>query len=845
LVDTITPTASPAFDHIIERPRLIARLEEEGGSRVVVLAAPAGYGKTTLARQWSERQAGPVAWYRTTRASGDVALLAVQLDDLLASIAPELRSEPRRVASIASVNPSPEPLRRAIVQTFEALTQDVLLVVDEWEAAGTDEAEELLSGLVDVLEIRFLITARTRPEWFTPRLEVYGEGLEISKDELAMTDEEADDVLFYLRDKDASSEVRAVAEGWPAVLGLVAMRGKSGSRAEPTSVLPDALYEYLATELIDSAAAEVRDAVSVVALTGAPDLDTLRRLLGPNAEEPLSAAHEMGLATIDKSRRIAIHPLLRRVLLDRLVAEPEAGERWRTVLDRILEHRLWNEAQAVADVLPVPEFVSGALERALPDLLRDGRLTTLRKWIEIGRAADSPHGLLDYAESELSVRSGETLRAYGLAVQAAQTLDGELAGRAHLVAGRAAHLTDRPTVTEEHADAAAALAEAPETREGATWLRLLCALEQQTPDLLERLEEFTLQASPGTKQRLMAAAGKLGVAEIEGGLSRAIDDAATALAAVTLGVDPIAHTGLLSTYSYALTLMARYEQSVQATETLASVAESWGVAFAIRYAMINKAGAYIGLRRFALASRLLSSLDRNTRDDPGGSFRSNLAVQRARQYASVGDTQRALDVLSLGPFDGSSQAARGEFLGWHALLSAATGASERSEDLTSEVRETSRGLETQALSLMADAIVARQVGDLAGVYCLVDQAVSTEAWDPIVIALRVDPELARSLAESPGRKPWLMRLLMASSDMSLAASLGLKIPRAARPKQALSPRELEVHELLAQGLTNEEIAKLLYISLSTTKVHVKHIFEKLGVRSRLEAAQALPDDDAV
>jgi DNA-binding NarL/FixJ family response regulator len=58
----------------------------------------------------------------------------------------------------------------------------------------------------------------------------------------------------------------------------------------------------------------------------------------------------------------------------------------------------------------------------------------------------------------------------------------------------------------------------------------------------------------------------------------------------------------------------------------------------------------------------------------------------------------------------------------------------------------------------------------------------------------------------------------------------------------LSPREAEVLELLAQGLTNGQIAKLLYISLSTTKVHVKHIYDKLGVRSRLEAARALRSD---
>jgi DNA-binding NarL/FixJ family response regulator len=88
----------------------------------------------------------------------------------------------------------------------------------------------------------------------------------------------------------------------------------------------------------------------------------------------------------------------------------------------------------------------------------------------------------------------------------------------------------------------------------------------------------------------------------------------------------------------------------------------------------------------------------------------------------------------------------------------------------------------------------------------------------------------------------LRKQLAGSRDASLARSLGLEIPRPARQKQQLTPREAEVHELLAQGLTNEEIAKLLYISLSTTKVHVKHIYDKLGVRSRLEAARALRDD---
>src|SRR5215471_12133582 len=215
MAKTSTTAASPALDHIIERPRLIARLEEGGGSRLALFAAPAGYGKTTLARQWSHRQVGPVAWYRTTRASGDVAVLAVQLDEVLASIAPDLPREPRKVASIASVNPSPKPLGRAILRTFEPLTQAVLLVVDEWELAGTEEAEKLLSTLVDGL---------------------------------AMTDEEAAQVLTVFGAVSGRARLMRTAGGWPAVLGLAAMSGDVDFASSP--LLSHTLSDFLASELL-------------------------------------------------------------------------------------------------------------------------------------------------------------------------------------------------------------------------------------------------------------------------------------------------------------------------------------------------------------------------------------------------------------------------------------------------------------------------------------------------------------------------------------------------------------------------------------------------------------------
>ena len=75
----------------------------------------------------------------------------------------------------------------------------------------------------------------------------------------------------------------------------------------------------------------------------------------------------------------------------------------------------------------------------------------------------------------------------------------------------------------------------------------------------------------------------------------------------------------------------------------------------------------------------------------------------------------------------------------------------------------------------------------------------------------------------------LMRLIEEKQQKKGAvAKLSLTVP--------LSPREVEVLELLARGQSNQQIATDLYISMSTVKNHVHHIIEKLGVSDRGQAA---------
>jgi len=56
----------------------------------------------------------------------------------------------------------------------------------------------------------------------------------------------------------------------------------------------------------------------------------------------------------------------------------------------------------------------------------------------------------------------------------------------------------------------------------------------------------------------------------------------------------------------------------------------------------------------------------------------------------------------------------------------------------------------------------------------------------------------------------------------------------AAPEDPLSPRELEVVTLIAEGMTSEEIAEQLFISKKTVDRHRANVMEKLGMRNRVE-----------
>ncbi|MBV8479128.1 MAG: hypothetical protein JOY72_02375, partial [Actinobacteria bacterium] len=213
-----TVLAKPRSLVIIKRPRL-TKLLDESRARLLLLVAPAGYGKTTLAREWTEEQER-VGWYSGGPGMMDVAGLSVGIAEVLGRMGEPARSDMvERVRILAARGHTPRGLAKAV--SVCAPGADWLLVVDDYHhAIGSEESEAFFEELVGLTDFRLVITSRERPGWLAARKVVYGETLVLDTAALAFTEDEAREVL--------GTEDRSVldgAKGWPAVIGLAAMRG--------------------------------------------------------------------------------------------------------------------------------------------------------------------------------------------------------------------------------------------------------------------------------------------------------------------------------------------------------------------------------------------------------------------------------------------------------------------------------------------------------------------------------------------------------------------------------------------------------------------------------------------
>jgi LuxR family transcriptional regulator, maltose regulon positive regulatory protein len=815
-----TVIARPRAQVFIERPRL-TKLLDEAGARIILLLAPAGYGKTTLAQQWTRAQE-KVGWYSGGPAMVDVAGLSVGIVETLAAMGKPVRSDlVERVRILAARGHDPRGLAKAV--SGAAPGSDWLLVVDDYHhAIGSREAEAFFEELVGLTEFRLLITSRERPGWLPARKVVYGEAVVVEMDALAFTDEEALEVLGG-----RGEQIVVEARGWPAVIGLAAMRGEVDVAS---GLPPDDLYRFFAEDLFRSASPQLREAMFLLALAG---VEGAQALLGSDHVALVLEATERGFITGGEAARV--HPLLRGFLLAKLGDQDELSIRARVSasIKHLAERHRWDDCLSVLEHFPDDGLILSTLEQGMPEILDSGRIVSLCRWLEVAKQRSLRAPVLMAAAAEIALREGESRKAMVLGELAGSELTGDLAARAYLVGARAAHLGDNPTETARLCELTVAIAATPTIQMDALWTALSSATEQMganEPKILERLRRFK---EPGAVHASRLFTAKAFVLARSGDVRAAATQLESAVELVPGVNDPFVRTTVLHQLAYMYLLLARYEDAITLSDRLIEEARASGLAFAADHGLLQRVSAYTGMRRFGQAQSALDELNR--RQSSASEFvRTNVCLRRTRLALSVGDLDRAANLLGRWAGEDTRPAFSGEVRGYRAIVLAARGGIEAASSELVGDEEVFGFVESRALRQVARAIIAIRGGRSAE--RILREVFGAGELDAVVIGYRAVPELAGSAVGTPLERP-MVELLARSRDFDIARAAGVRIPRESRPRQRLSAREQEVYELLAQGRSNHEIAKNLFISESTTKVHVRHIFEKLGVHSRAEAAR--------
>ena len=295
----------PLFRRHVRRPRLTVLLDE-ATAQSIILTAPAGYGKTTLAREWLQGREH-AAWYRATPASADVGAFSAGLAEAVGPVVPGAGERVRQRLRVGDATERlARPLAELLAEDLEAWPVGGIIVLDDYHLlAESGPVEIFLDWLLTLAPIRVLVTTRRRPGWATARRFTYGEAFEIGRDQLAMTPEEATRVLEG-RSTEAVHALVRQADGWPAVIGLAAL---SAELAFPKERASESLYRYFAEEVLRAEPAAVQRLMLAAAVPSSITVRLAEDVLGlrrPRAGPP--PASRRGPAPRDPDGRARLPP---------------------------------------------------------------------------------------------------------------------------------------------------------------------------------------------------------------------------------------------------------------------------------------------------------------------------------------------------------------------------------------------------------------------------------------------------------------------------------------------------------------------------------------------------------
>src|SRR5512133_445421 len=857
---------------LVLRPRLMKRLSDAVASRVTLVSAGAGWGKTMLVAGWAATRSSsqPVAWLSLDSFDNDPFLFWTYL---AAAVNGTGEMPDGGALDELMIRPpvGAEVVRRIIVALAE-LPRPLVLVLDDF---GEITDPGVLQGIHDLVRhptpLRLVLITRTDPRLRLHRLRVDGELAEIRAEDLAFTESESDMLLVQAGVELTTAANRRLldrTEGWAVGLRLAAMFAAAHGEAvriEEFAGADTGIAEYFAEEVLAALPAERRRFLMRTSIADRPCAelaDVLSEASGGQRElEALEQANAFVVALGSGHQWFRYHPLLADVLRHRLLLEePELAPE----LHRRAAHWLAAQGEAVEAVRHAVRARDWQLVGELMVTVAAVRAVSAERQAFAAVLAEVPPSVFD---SSAELRATAAVGCF---------IAHDYAGFANHVTHARAMLSKRDEMSRRPVEVFLCLADMALSRIRGDAPGVIDTATQ----LLRWLSEPPLARMPAVVQWEAPALSNLGVGlvwsaridEAEEPLRASLRFAANTGAALT-GVNSLRYLALIELERGHL--RAAYEianEGLEAAErrgwaelvqaiaiylVLAQIELEWnntdraqvlvdaGLAAQhndperIAYPALQAIQARLWLARGQVdrARQVITALHAGSDLPPiPRLFSRRLTAVAAEVDLASGRPQAVLDRLrplldrSNTAFELSLCMARAEL---------ALGDAAAAEAELADVRDKSENPSAVALSWLITALAAdHQRNDHRALYAF-DRALAAAEPENIrrpFVALgdrRLEALLKHRLRLSVPGGP---------ADRDFAAVILDELHPLDRVAVILAPlaepltdREQVVLSHMATLKTHEEIAAELYISINTVKDHARAVYRKLGVPNRREA----------
>ena len=389
---------------LVPRPRLSQRLDRGTTSKLMLISAPAGFGKTTLLTEWLA--AGPAApaderlaaWLSLDRADNDPASFWTYVIAALQTVAPGIGES--ALTLLQAPQPPPiETVLTALLNDLGAITGDIVLVLDDYHVIDARDVQDAMAFLLDHLppQLHVVIASRTDPALPLARLRARGELVETRAAELRFTPDEAAAYLnemmgLQLTARDVAA-LEGRTEGWIAALQLAAlsMQGRDDVAGFIAGFTGDDRYvvDYLAEEVLQRQSDRVQTFLLQTSILGRLSGPLCDAVTGQGGGKAMLEALDRGnlfLVPLDDRRRwYRYHHLFADVLQARLLDEQPDQ-----VPDLHQRASAWYQqngepAVAIGHALAAGDFERAAdlAELEIPAMSRTRQEAMVRGWLEV------------------------------------------------------------------------------------------------------------------------------------------------------------------------------------------------------------------------------------------------------------------------------------------------------------------------------------------------------------------------------------------------------------------------------------------------------------------------------